>query len=98
MTETVGRSWTTETLKTILKVVEQETKKSKGFLYVLHAPYVKGFLEGLQRKMRKFDIRFVPKKGQTLYSKLCKLKHRNDPEKKKMLCTLLNAKPVESTM
>ena len=35
------------------------------------------------RKLRKFNIGFVPKKGETLYSKLCKLKHRNDPETRK---------------
>ena len=83
--ETFERSWTTETLKAILKGVEQEVKtvNQKEFFDVLHAPYVKGFSEGLQRKLRKFNIGFVPKKGETLYSKLCKLKHRNDPETRK---------------
>ena len=55
----------------------------KDFFDVLHAPYVRGFSEGLRRKLRKFSNGFVPKKEETLYSKLCKLKHRNDPEKQK---------------
>ena len=47
-----------------LKGVEQEVKpvNQKEFFDVLHAPYVKGFSEGLQRKLRKFNIGFVPKK------------------------------------
>ena len=47
--ETFERSWTTETLKAILKGVEQEVKtvNQKEFFDVLHAPYVKGFSEGL---------------------------------------------------
>ena len=40
---------------------------------VLHAPYVKGFSEGLQRKLRKFNIGYVPKRGETLHTHLCKL-------------------------
>ena len=49
--ETFERSWTTETLKAILKGVEQEVKtvNQKEFFDVLHAPYVKGFSEGLCR-------------------------------------------------
>ena len=52
-------------------------------MFFMHYSYMRGFLEGLQRKLRKFSIGFVPKKGETLYSKLCKIKHRSDPEKRK---------------
>ena len=51
------------------------------FCEVLHVPYVKGFSEGLQRKLRKLKIGVVPKKGETLYSHLCKQKKEKDESK-----------------
>ena len=67
--KTVQESWAKETLKTILVGIEQdvEVEKSKEFCEVLHVPYVKGFSEGLQQKLRKLNIGVVPKKGETLY-------------------------------
>ena len=57
----------------------------KDFFDVVHGPYVNGLSERLQRKLKKFNIGFVLKKGETLHLKVCKLKHRDDPEERKML-------------
>ena len=81
--KTMQESWEKETLKAILVGIEQEVKvegREKVFFEVLHAPYVKGFTEGLQRSLRKLNIAVVPKKGETLYSHLCKLKQRKEED------------------
>ena len=36
------------------------------FFEVLHAPYVRGFLEGLQRKLRRLQIGLVPRREETV--------------------------------
>ena len=76
--ETLEKSWEVETLKAVLVGLEQhvEPVNQKEFYDVLHAPYVKGFSEGLQRKLRKFNFLYVPKRGETLYTHLCKHKKR----------------------
>ena len=68
--KTLNESWAKETLKAVLKGVEQqiEIEGNKGYYDVLHAPYVQGFSEGLQRKLRKLQVGLVPKSGETLYS------------------------------
>ena len=80
--KTLNESWPKETLKAVLKGVQQEVEaeNSKGYFEVLHAPYVKGFSEGLQRKLRRLQVGLVPKTGETLYSNLCKLKQRSERE------------------
>ena len=80
--KTLNESWAKETLKAVLKGVEQqiEIEGNKGYYDVLHAPYVQGFSEGLQRKLRKLQVGLVPKSGETLYSNLCKLKQRREWE------------------
>ena len=83
--KTVQESWAKETLKAILVGIEQdvEVEKRKEFCKVLHVPYVKGFSEGLQQKLRKLNIGVVPKKGETLYSHLCKLKQKKEKDESK---------------
>ena len=39
---------------------------------------MKGFTEGLQRRLRRLNIGFVPKRRETLYTNLCKLKTKVD--------------------
>ena len=71
--------------------VEQDVEpvNQKEFYDVLYAPYVKGFSEGLQRKLRKFNIGYVPKQGETLYTHLCKLKQRVELEdRKNVICAV----------
>ena len=74
-----------ETLKILLVGVEQvvEPVNQKYFYDALYAPYVKGFSEGLQRKLRKFNVGYVSKKGETLYTHLCKLKQKVELEDRK---------------
>ena len=78
VTRTINESWPRETLKAALKGIQQdvEVEKTADYCEVLHAPYVKGFSEGLQQKLRKVNIGFVPKRGETLYTSLCKLKKK----------------------
>ena len=59
---------------------EVEVENSKGYFEVLHAPYVKEFSEGLQRKLRRLQVGLVQKTGESLYSNLCKLKQRTERE------------------
>ena len=77
-TKTLNESWPRETLKAVLKGVQQDVQveNEKDFFEVRHAPYVKGFSEGLQRKLRKLQIGLVPKKQDTIYSNLCTLKQK----------------------
>ena len=72
-------------LEDVVGGVEQvvEPVNQEEFYDVLHAPYVKGFSEGLQRKLRKFNVGYVPKKGETLYTHLCKLKQKVELEGQK---------------
>ena len=68
--KTLEDSWPKETLKAVLKGVEQKVKVEKpkeNYFEVLHAPYVKGFSEGLQRRLRRLQVGFVPKGGETIY-------------------------------
>jgi len=78
--KTLQESWPRETLKAVLKGVQQdvEVENEKEYFEVLHAPYVKGFTEGLQRRLRRLNIGFVPKRRETLYTNLCKLKTKMD--------------------
>ena len=50
-------------MKAVLKGVQQEVEveNERKYFEVLHAPYVKGFTEGLQRRLRRLNIGFVPK-------------------------------------
>ena len=50
---------------------------------MLPAPYIKGFSEGLGRKLRRLGIGFVPKKGETIYTNVCKLKQKKELEERK---------------
>jgi len=76
VSKTITESWPRETLKAVLKGVQQdvEVENPKDYFEVLHAPYVKGFSEGLQRRLRRLGIGFVPKKKETFYTNLCRLK------------------------
>ena len=69
VTKTLNESWPRETLKAVLKGVQQdvEVENQKDFFEVLHALYVKGFSKGLQRKLRKLQIGLVPKKNKTQF-------------------------------
>jgi len=70
--KTLNESWPKETLKAVLKGVEQqvEAENSKGYFEVLHAPYVKGFSEGLQRRLLRLQVGLVPKTGKR-YIQIC---------------------------
>ena len=67
-------------MKGIQQDVETVEEKEKDSVEVPRAPNVKGFSEGLQRKLRKVKIGFVAMKKETMYTNLCKLKQSVDFE------------------
>ena len=78
--KTLEESWAKETMKAVLKGVGQqlEVENKKNYFEVLHAPYVRRFSEGLQRRSRRLQVGLVPKMGETIYSNLCKLKQKGE--------------------
>jgi len=74
--KTIEESWERETLKTIFSETDGIliTQKPEEFYDILYAPYIQGFSENVQKKLRKFNVGFVPKKGLTLYDQLCNMK------------------------
>ena len=70
--KTLEESWAKETMKAILKGVGQqlEVENEKGYFEVLHVPYVRGFSEGLQRRLRRLQVGLVPKTGR-LFIQIC---------------------------
>ena len=75
---TLEQSWATETLKAVLVGVQQEVKtdNEKEYHNVIHAPYVRGFSEHLGRKLRRLKVGYVPTRGETLYTNLCRSKQK----------------------
>ena len=63
--ETIKKSWETETLKKIRITIINENgmleEKESEFYDVLHVPYVQGFSERLQRKLKRLNVGVVPK-------------------------------------
>ena len=53
---------------------DDEEKEKKIYYGVLHAPYVKGFSERIQRELRKHNVGWVMKRGQSISSKVQELK------------------------
>ena len=64
VTKTLIESWPRETLKAVLKGVEQdvEVENGKDYFEVLHAPYVKGFT-GFSKEFKKTEQWSCPKEG-----------------------------------
>ena len=62
---------------------KDENNENDEYFNVLHAPYIQDFSEKLQKDLRKLVIGFVMKKGETLKTKLCKLKPTTEKEDKK---------------
>ena len=60
--ETLEKSWEVETLKAVLVGVQQEVRpvQQTDYFAALHAPYIKDFSESLQRKLKSFQIGYVP--------------------------------------
>ena len=63
--KTLNESWPKETLKAVLKGVQQEVEaeNSKGYFDVLHAPYVRGFLKGCEEVCIDFMLGWYQRLG-----------------------------------
>jgi uncharacterized protein (UPF0335 family) len=83
--QTVKESWETELLKAIKTEQNAGHGKNKNseFFDVLHAPYVQGFSEILQRMLKKVNVGFVPETRTDLRTLVCNLKPKIPPEKAK---------------
>jgi len=95
--KTVNESWSSELKKWAAENFEEEDdKKEKNeYFEVLHAPYVHGFTERLQKELKTFGIGFVMKKGTTLASVLCKLKQKTEKEQKKNMDYIIKCKTCD---
>lgn len=77
--KTLCDSWKGETLKATLVQsagIQNLEKTEDEFCDILHAPYIQGFSEKLQKKLRKVNVGFIPKKGITMFDHLCHLKQK----------------------
>jgi len=92
--KTVNESWSVELKKCISEEFGEKSENHEYF-EVLHAPYVRGFTERLQKELNKFGVGFVVKKGTTLASLLCKLKQKPEKEDKKDIDYIINCKSCE---
>ena len=74
----INKSWEKETIKTILKEnpLPENDQKKKGYYDILHALYIQGFTENLQKKLRRFNIGMVHKKGDTIKQIICHTKQK----------------------
>ena len=92
--KTVNESWSVELKKCISEEFGEKSENDEYF-EVLHAPYVRGFTERLQKELNKFGVGFVMKKGTTLASVLCKLKQKTEKEDRKDVDYIITCKSCE---
>ena len=60
-----------------ITVVHMQMRKRKDQnTMILHAPYIQGFTENLQKKLRNFNIGIVNKKGDSIKQAICHLKQK----------------------
>ena len=79
-------SWKTETKKNVMREMQQsfdEEEQQEEYFEVLHAPYIHGFTERLQKKLKPFNIGFVHKTGDTIFQNVCHLKQKIMKDEKK---------------
>jgi hypothetical protein len=69
-----------------------EKKEECEFFDVIHAPYVGGFSEKVQRKLREFNVGFVMKKGKSFGNMLCNGKWKEPFEKNKDIVYAIGCK------
>jgi hypothetical protein len=81
--KTILKSWEIEMKKAIEKDQDNGKTESKEFFDVLHAPYIEGFSEKVQRCMKKLNIGYVMKCGETIQEKICHMKAPRSFEEKK---------------
>ena len=77
--EVINNSWAKETKKSILRdnpTHANEEKKRSEYYDILHAPYIQGFTENLQKKLRNFNIGIVNKKGDSIKQAICHMKQK----------------------
>jgi GIY-YIG catalytic domain len=89
---TIADSWKIEMLKDMKKTLGEKSQKEHEFIGVLNVPYINGFSEGLQGKLRKLRIGVTPKKGITLSHHLCKLKPPIPEEQRKNVVYMIPCK------
>jgi hypothetical protein len=81
--KTIKESWSRELAKAIEHNLEEKKETKQHFFDILHAPYVQGFSEILQRSLRKANIGFVPEVGTKMQSLICNPKPISNQNKTK---------------
>jgi len=97
--EVIHNSWAKETKKSILRnqpTNKTEEKKKSEYFDVLHAPYIQGFTENLQKKLRTFNVGIVNKKGNTIKQAICHMKQKIPKEQQKNKIYKFNCKDCKS--
>ena len=93
---TINESWAIELQKELMEAAQKDSNgETYQFYNVLHAPYIQGFSEKLQKDLKKLGIGFVMKKGETLKTKLCKLKPNTEKEDKKDVDYILSCQTCQ---
>jgi hypothetical protein len=80
--KTVEESWSSELFKAVNHNKASALSPTE-FFNILHAPFVEGFSHKVQRELRKVNVGFVPQKGITFQSLICKLRPSSPLEKQK---------------
>jgi hypothetical protein len=76
--KTIQNSWKIEMMKKLKEELGQEEElPNRNFYDILHAPYIQGFSELLQRQLKPFNVGFVPMKGEKIRTAICNLKPEN---------------------
>jgi hypothetical protein len=82
--KTIDESWQLEIKKQLENVRIREDgiadQRRNNFNDIFHAPYVQGLSENLQRQLRPLNVGFVPMKGDTIGTMICKHKPKEPIE------------------
>ena len=85
--------------KTILRAnpaPATEVKKCSEYYGILHAPYIQGFTKNLRKKLRRFNIGIVNKKGNSIEQAFCYMKQKIPRTQQKNCGYKFNFKHCES--
>jgi hypothetical protein len=91
--KTLKLSWEIEIRKQFESAqVDPDQLKQREYFDVLHAPYVRGFSENLQRKLKRVNVGYVFKRGDTIQNHLVQRKIPIQKEEKKNVIYAIGCK------
>jgi uncharacterized protein (UPF0335 family) len=82
--KTITESWKEAAKRFLSKITNKAEEKEHEFYDVLHAPYIRGFSEEIQVKLRNLNVGFVMKNEKTIQSLVCRgMKPKRVKERRK---------------